>query len=236
MARKLPRPIIVNETIEDQDAWIRNLHESFLEIIQPPLNSQETRPSKRTRTGLSVEECESRRAYELLKEDKMKEIHEFRQNYKGPMYLPVERCGWGPMCTSWECPMRLEAFNHKAGEDCLLDPKEVWNLPPAMIILKPVAAKAYMDAEAALAKATKENPDWSLDKDWICADRRCPNLSRHARGEACKLRMEDMLPLTTKPPTPEIARQITYALEAGWKYLGIKPYTGFYCLNNEDEC
>ena len=201
MARKLPRPIILNETIEDREAWVRNLHARFLEIIQPLLDPEEVRPLPRSRIRLSVEEREARRAYELLKEEKMKEIHEFRQNYKGPTYLPVERCGWGSMCTSWECPMTLEAFNHEAGEDCILDPKEVWNLPPAMIILKPVDAKAYMDAEAALAKAKEEDAGWSLKEDWICADRRCPNLSRHARGEACKLTMEEMLPLTSKPPT-----------------------------------
>ena len=87
-----------------------------------------------------------------------------------------------------------------------------------------------MDAEAALAEAKEKNPDWSMGKDWICADKSCPNLYRHARGEACKLRMEDMLPLTSVPPTPEAARHITRAIEAGWKYSGMKPYTGFYCI------
>jgi hypothetical protein len=87
-----------------------------------------------------------------------------------------------------------------------------------------------MDAEAALAEAKEKNPDWSMDKDWICADKSCPNLYRHARGEACKLRMEDMLPLTSEPPTPEATRHITWAIEAGWKYSGMKPYTGFYCI------
>ncbi len=38
-----------------------------------------------------------------------------------------------------------------------------------------------------------------MDKDWICDNQSCPNLYRHARGEACKLKMEDMLPLTTMP-------------------------------------
>jgi hypothetical protein len=48
--------------------------------------------------------------------------------------------------------------------------------------------------------------------------------------------MEDMLPLTTMPQAPEVARQITYALESGWKYSGMKPYTGLYCLTNIEEC
>jgi hypothetical protein len=125
--------------------------------------------------------------------------------------------------------MRLEAFNHEAGEDCLLDPKEVWNLQPVMIILKPVAAKAYMDVEAALAKAKEEDAGWSLKEDWICADRRCPNLYRHARGEACKLTMEEMLPLTSKPLTSEAAATIARAVAAGWRDSGMKPYTGLYC-------
>ena len=177
-----------------------------------------------------MEEREAREAYKLMKGEKMKEIYEFRQNYKGPTYHPVERSLWGPLCRSYECPMGLEAFGHEAGEDCLLNPKEAWKLPPASIILKPEAVKAYMDAEAALAEAKEKNPDWSKDKDWICADKSCPNLYRHARGEACKLRMEDMLPLTSETPVPEDARHITWAIEAGWKYSGMKPYTGFYCI------
>ncbi len=79
---------------------MRNLHARFLEIVQPLLDPEEFRPLPRSRVGLSMEEREAGRAYKLLKEDKMKEIHEFHQNYKGPTYLPVERCGWGPMCTS----------------------------------------------------------------------------------------------------------------------------------------
>jgi hypothetical protein len=229
MADKLPRPIIVNETVEARDAWIRNLHERFLAIIQLLLDPEEFRPLPRSRVGLSTEEREARRAYELLKEDKMKEIHEFRQNYKGPLFRPVERFNWGPMCMSWECPMRLEAFNHEAGEDCLLDPKEVWNLQPAMILLKPVAAKAYMDAEAALAKAKEEDAERTLKEDWICADQQCPNLYCHARGEACKLTMEELLPLTSKPPISEAAAIIAKAVAAGWRDSGMKPYTGLYC-------
>ncbi len=41
-------------------------------------------------------------------------------------------------------------------------------MEPADIILKPDAAKAYREAEAALAKAKEKNPTWSTDKDWIC--------------------------------------------------------------------
>jgi hypothetical protein len=208
MAEKC-RPININEPVGEDNTRIRNMITDLMEIIQPPLNSQETRPSKRTRTGLSVEEREARAAFQLMKDEKRKEIAEFRQNYKGPPYHPVERCLWSTLCRSYECPMNLEAFGHEIGEDCLLNPKEVWKLPPVEIILKPEAAKAYREAEA-----KEKNPDWSMDKNWICADKSCPNLYRHARGESCKLKMEDMLPLTAMPPAPEIARQITYAL--GW--------------------
>ncbi len=211
---------------------MRGLITDLFELIQPLVDLQETRPLKRTRTGLSVEERKAKAAFELMKEEKMKEIAEFRQNYKGPPYHPVERSLWGPLCRNYDCPMGLEAFGHEAGEDCLLNPKEVWKIPPIAIILKPEAVKAYVAAEAALAEAKEKNPDWSKDKDWICDDKTCPNLYRHARGEACKLRMEDMLPLTSEPPTPEAARHITWAVEAGWKYSGMKPYTGFYCLEN----
>jgi hypothetical protein len=201
---------------------IADLHALVLPLVEP----QEARPSKRTRTGLSVAEREARGAFQLMKEKKRMEIYEFRKNYKGPPYHPIDRCLWGTLCKSYDCPMGLEAFGHELGEDCLLDPKEVWKLPPIEIILKPDAAKAYREAEAALAEAKEKNPDWSMNKD----------LYRHACGESCKLKMEDMLPLTVMPPAQEIAKQITYALGAGWKYSGMKPYTGFYCLNNEDEC
>jgi hypothetical protein len=65
-----------------------------------------------------------------MKDEKRREIAEFRQNYKGPPYHPIERCLWSTLCRSYECPMNLEAFGHEIGEDCLLDPKEVWKLPP----------------------------------------------------------------------------------------------------------
>ena len=74
------------------------------------------------------------------------EIYEFRMNYQGPPYHPVERFLWGTLCRDYDCPMGYEAFCHEIGEACLLDPKEVWNLSPIDIILKPDAAKAYREA------------------------------------------------------------------------------------------
>jgi len=235
MAEKC-EPNNISEPVREDYTRLRKCIADLYALVLPMVEPQETRPSKRTRTGLSVAEREARAAFQLMKDEKRREIAEFRQNYKGPPYHPIERCLWSTLCRSYECPMNLEAYGHEIGEDCLLDPKEVWKLPPIEIILKPDAAKAYREAEAALAEAKEKNPDWSMKKDWICADKSCPNLYRHARGESCKLRMEDMLPLTTMPPAPEIARQITYALEAGWKYSGMKPYSGMYCVNNMEEC
>jgi hypothetical protein len=199
---------------------------------------QEVRPAKRTRTGLSVAEREAKKALKLFKEKKRMEIHEFRMNYQGPPYHPVERFLWGTLCRDYNCPMGYEAFSHEVGEDCNLDPMEVWKLPPIDIVLKPDAARAYREAEAALAEAKEKNPNWSMNKDWICDNQSCPNLYRHARGEACKLKMEDMLPLTTMPKDPDCAKTIKGALELGWKYSGMKPFCGMYCVNNltEEKC
>ncbi len=85
----------MNEPAGEEEVWVRGLITDLFELIQPLVDLQETRPLKRTRTGLSVEEREAKAAYELMKEEKMKEIAEFRQSYKGPPYHPVERCLWG---------------------------------------------------------------------------------------------------------------------------------------------
>jgi hypothetical protein len=175
MAEKC-RPIDANEPLERDYTRMRRAIADLFALVQPLVEPHEARPSKRTRTGLSVEEHEAKAAFQIMMDKKRKEIAEFMQNYKGPPYHPVEEFLWGTRCKSYKCPMGLEAFSHEIGEDCLLDPKEVWKLPPIEIILKPEAAKAYREAEAALAEAKKKNPDWSTDKNWICADKSCPNL------------------------------------------------------------
>ena len=71
---------------------------------------QEVRPAKRTRTGLSVAEREAKEAFKLFKEKKRMEIYEFRMNYQGPPYHPVERFLWGTLCRDYDCPMGYEAF------------------------------------------------------------------------------------------------------------------------------
>jgi hypothetical protein len=151
MAKKC-RPININEPVGEDYTRLRKCIADLYALVLPLIEPQETRPSKRTRTGLSVEEREARAAFQLMKDEKRKEIAEFMQNYKGPPYHPVEEFLWGTLCKSYDCPMGLEAFGHEIGKDCLLDPKEVWKLPPIEIILKPEAAKAYKEAEAALAE------------------------------------------------------------------------------------
>ncbi len=77
--------------------------------ILPVGEPQEVRPAKRTRTGLSVAEREAKAAFKLFKEKKRMEIHEFRMNYQGPPYHPVERFLWGTLCRNYDCPMGYEA-------------------------------------------------------------------------------------------------------------------------------
>ncbi len=59
----------------------------------PDGEHRETRSSKRTRTGLSALPYD-KEAFELFKEKKRKEIHEFQMSYQGPPYDPVERLLW----------------------------------------------------------------------------------------------------------------------------------------------
>jgi hypothetical protein len=129
MAEKC-EPNNVSEPVREDYTRLRKCIADLYALVLPMVEPQETRPSKRTRTGLSVAEREARAAFQLMKDEKRREIAEFRQNYKGPPYHPIERCLWSTLCRSYECPMNLEAFGHEIGEDCLLDPKEVWKLPP----------------------------------------------------------------------------------------------------------
>ncbi|MFN9982069.1 MAG: hypothetical protein ACK53Y_19240, partial [bacterium] len=51
-------------------------------VTLPDGEQRETRPSKRTRTGLSAFHYD-KEAFELFKDKKRMEIHEFRMNYQG---------------------------------------------------------------------------------------------------------------------------------------------------------
>ena len=49
--------------------------------------------------------------------------------------------------------------------------------------------------------------DWATKSNWICNDHLCPNPYTHARGDPCKLTMEDLFPSCPEPLTSEDARQ-----------------------------
>ena len=54
----------------------------------------------------------------------------------------------------------------------------------------------------------KENDeDWATKRNWICDDQLCPNPYTHARGDPCKLTIEDLFPSRPEPPTSEDAKQ-----------------------------
>ncbi len=95
-------------------------------VTLPVGEPQEVRPSKRTRTGLSAaeREREAKNAFELFKDKKRMEIHEFQMNFQGPPYNPVERLLWGEICRDYDCPMGYEAFSHEIGEECKTIPME----------------------------------------------------------------------------------------------------------------
>jgi hypothetical protein len=62
------------------------------------------------------------------------------------------------------------------------------------------------------AKPTQSNEkeideDWATQRNWICNDQLCPNPYTHARGDPCKLTMEDLFPPRPEPPTSEDAQQ-----------------------------
>jgi hypothetical protein len=49
--------------------------------------------------------------------------------------------------------------------------------------------------------------DWATKSNWICNDQQCPNPYTHARGDPCKLTMEDLFPSSPEPLTSEVAKQ-----------------------------
>ncbi len=49
--------------------------------------------------------------------------------------------------------------------------------------------------------------DWANRRNWICNDQVFPNPYTHARGDPCKLTMEDLFPSLPEPPTSEDTRQ-----------------------------
>jgi hypothetical protein len=62
-------------------------------------------------------------------------------------------------------------------------------------------------AKWSLLNKKEIDEDWATKRNWICNDQLCPNPYTHARGDPCKLTMEDLFPSRPEPPTSEDTRQ-----------------------------
>ena len=62
-------------------------------------------------------------------------------------------------------------------------------------------------AKWSLLNKKENDEDWATKSNWICNDQLCPNPYTHARGDPCKLTMEDLFPSSLEPPTSEDTKQ-----------------------------
>jgi hypothetical protein len=62
-------------------------------------------------------------------------------------------------------------------------------------------------AKWSLLNKKEIDEDWATKSNWICNDQLCPNPYTHARGDPCKLTMEDLFPSRPEPPTSEDTKQ-----------------------------
>ena len=62
-------------------------------------------------------------------------------------------------------------------------------------------------AKWSLLNKKENDEDWATKSNWICNDQLCPNPYTHARGDPCKLTMEDLFPSRPEPPTSEDTKQ-----------------------------
>ncbi len=67
--------------------------------------------------------------------------------------------------------------------------------------------QTYNEVQKAKLNGKEIDEDWATQRNWICIDQLCPNPYTHARGDPCKLTMEDLFPSKPEPPTSEDARQ-----------------------------
>jgi hypothetical protein len=67
--------------------------------------------------------------------------------------------------------------------------------------------KTYNEVQKAKLNEKEIDEDSATQRNWICIDHLCPNPYTHARGDPCKLTMEDLFPSKPEPPTSEDARQ-----------------------------
>jgi hypothetical protein len=65
----------------------------------------------------------------------------------------------------------------------------------------------YNEVQKAKLNGEGIDEDWATKCNWICIDHLCPNPYTHARGDPCKLTMEDLFPSKPEPPTSEDERQ-----------------------------
>jgi hypothetical protein len=67
------------------------------------------------------------------------------------------------------------------------------------LLAKPAKGRLFNKKEA--------EDDWDIKSNWICNDQECPNPNTHARGDPCKLTMEDLFPYRPEPPASEVTNQ-----------------------------
>jgi hypothetical protein len=67
--------------------------------------------------------------------------------------------------------------------------------------------QVYNEVQRAKTQGEEIDEDWATKCNWICIDHLCPNPYTHARGDPCKLTMEDLFPSKLEPSTSEDARQ-----------------------------
>jgi hypothetical protein len=67
--------------------------------------------------------------------------------------------------------------------------------------------QTYKEIKQAVLNGEEIDEDWATKSNWICIDHLCPNPYTHARGDPCKLTMEDLFPSRPEPPTSEDAWQ-----------------------------
>jgi hypothetical protein len=67
--------------------------------------------------------------------------------------------------------------------------------------------RIYKEIKQAVLNEEEIDEDWATKSNWICIDHLCPNPYTHARGDPCKLTVEDLFPSRPEPPTSEDTRQ-----------------------------
>jgi hypothetical protein len=67
--------------------------------------------------------------------------------------------------------------------------------------------QTYKEIKQAVLNGEEIDEDWATKSNWICIDHLCPNSYTHARGDPCKLTVEDLFPSQPESPTSEDTRQ-----------------------------